>query len=190
MASTPTTTLPSADMLYEVVGGTIVEKKPMGAFEIRIAAVLVATIEAFAKQNKLGRAVTEMLFDLTAALGHKRRPDVAFVSYDRWPQSRQVPRTEAWGVIPDLAVEIISPTNPADDIVDRVAEYFQAGVSMVWIVFPSQYQVYVYDSPTSVRVVARDNKVVGDPVLPGFQLPLADLFEESRTARPESKTAS
>jgi Uma2 family endonuclease len=78
----------------------------------------------------------------------------------------------------NLAVEIISPTNPADDLVDKVAEYFQAGVEMVWAIFSSQHQVYVYTSPTDVHIIPRGGQLSSDPVLPGFVLSLADLFEE------------
>src|SRR4030095_9227319 len=87
---------PSADLLYEVVDGQVVELAPMGAYDIRIATVLVMYLETFARQHQLGRAVQEMLFDLTT-VQRKRRPDVAFVSYDRWPRQRRVPRTESWG---------------------------------------------------------------------------------------------
>jgi Uma2 family endonuclease len=186
--STPTTALPiEGDVLYEVVNGQIVEQEPMGAYEVWIASVLHASVHSFSRRHKLGRAVSEMLFDLKLAVSRKRRPDVAFVSYDRWPSDRQVPRTEAWEVVPNLAVEIISPTNPADDVVDKVAEYFQAGVEMVWIIFPSQHQVYAYTSPTDVRIIPRGGQLSGDPVLPGFVLSLADLFEERETDRTPSE---
>jgi Uma2 family endonuclease len=138
------------DVLYEVVDDQVVELAPMGAYEVWIATVLVARLATFATQHQLGRAVQEMLFDLTVATGRKRRPDVAFVSFSRWPLTRRIPRTEAWEVIPNLAVEVVSRSDSVDYIVDRVAEYFHAGVECVWVVFPSQEQVYVYDSPTRV----------------------------------------
>ncbi|ETW99363.1 hypothetical protein [Candidatus Entotheonella palauensis] len=68
----------------------------MGAYEVWIATLLVARLTTFVHQHQLGRAVQEMLFDLTSAIGRKRHPDVALVSVDRWPRHRQLPRTEAW----------------------------------------------------------------------------------------------
>jgi Uma2 family endonuclease len=65
--------------------------------------------------KKLGLAVNEVLFVLNAARDLKRRPDVAFISYARWP-SAVVERAAAWNVVPDLAVEMVSPTNLAQEI--------------------------------------------------------------------------
>src|SRR5215468_2882678 len=172
---------PIDDLLYEVVDGQVVELVPMGAYEIRIATVLTMYLETFARQHRLGRAVQEMLFDLTA-VQRKRRPDVAFVSYERWPRQRRVPRAEAWEVVPNLAVEVVSRSDRGDDIVDKVSEYFGVGVECVWVVFPSQEQVYIYDSPSRVRILTRADELHGEPVLPHFRLPLTVLFEEVEEA--------
>src|SRR5215470_19511793 len=110
---------PSDDLLYEVVDGQVVELAPIGAYEIRIASVLLMYLETFARQHQLDRAVQEMLFDLTT-VQRKRRPDVAFVSYDRWPRQRRVPRTEAWEVVPNLMVEVVSPTDRVGEDVSEV----------------------------------------------------------------------
>jgi Uma2 family endonuclease len=171
--------IPDEDVLYEVVDDQVVELAPMGAYEVWIATVLVVRLATFARQHQLGRAMQEMLFDLTRATVRKRRPDVAFVSFDRWPLQRPIPRAEAWEVVPNLAVEVVSRTDSGDYIVDKVAEYFHAGVERVWVVFPSQEQVYIYDSPTSVRILTRTDEVSGDPILPHFRLPLVELFEDA-----------
>ena len=167
------------DVLYEVVDDQVVELAPMGAYEVRLATLLAARLEIFVQQHQLGRAVQEMLFDLRVMAGRKRRPDVAFVSFDRWPQHHRIPRIDAWEVVPNLAVEVVSRTDSVDYLVDKVADYFHAGVERVWVVFPSQEQVYVYDSPTSVRVLTRTDDLSGDPILPNFRLPLVELFEDA-----------
>jgi len=64
---------PDKEVLYEVVDDQVVELSPMGAYEVRLATLLTARIETFAQQHQLGRAVQEMLFDLTVATGRKRR---------------------------------------------------------------------------------------------------------------------
>jgi len=191
MENTSSTTSPGAvlsrddDLLYEVVDGQAVELAPMGAYEVWLATTLTEYLRRFARQHHLGRAVQEMLFDLGAAVQRKRRPDVAFVSYDRWPPQQRVPRTEAWEVVPNLAVEVVSPTDRVNDLINKVAEYFRAGVECVWVVFPSQEQVYIYASPTSVRLLTRADTLYGEPVLPHFQLQLAALFDEvEETERP------
>ena len=162
----------------------------MGAHEIWLATELVVHLMNFAKQHQLGRAVQEMLFDFTAMVQRKRRPDAAFVSYERWPRQRQVPHTEAWEVVPNLVVEVISPSDKGDDILDKVAEYFRIGVECVWVIFTSQEQVYIYESPTQVRILARADELYGEPVLPHFRLPLTALFEEVEEAESPQQTAS
>jgi Uma2 family endonuclease len=166
-----------SDLLYEVVDGQIVEKEPMGAYEILVGSFLNTCLDGFARTSNCGRAVSEMLFDFGAGLA-QRRPDVAFVSYSRWPR---VPRTQAWAVVPELAVEVISPSNTFEEVLGKVHEYFQAGVQHVWVVAPPQQQVYVYQSPSHIRVVNVQDELAGDPFLPGFRLKLAELFDVEAT---------
>ena len=126
------------DILYEVVDGKLVELGPMGAHEIWLATVLAGYLTNFVRQHQLGRVVQELLFDFTAMVQRKRRPDVAFVSYERWPRQRPVPHAEAWEVVPNLVVEVISPSDKGNDILDKVAEYFRIGVECVWVIFISR----------------------------------------------------
>ena len=111
----------------------------------------------------------------------QRRPEVAYVSYERWPRQRRVPRTQAWAVVPDLAVEVISPSNTFGEVLGKVQEYFQAGVQAVWVVAPPQQQVYVYQSPSLIQVVTLQEALTGEPFLPGFRLTLAELFDVEAT---------
>jgi Putative restriction endonuclease len=113
---------------YEVVNGVRVEREPMGAFETVLASWLCYVVNSFAAGNKLGLAVNEVLFVLNAARTLNRRPDVAFVSYARWPTS-VVAREAAWNVVPDLAIEIVSPTNLAEEIDRKITDYFQSGMA-------------------------------------------------------------
>ena len=166
------------DVCYEVVDGQVVELAPTGAYEVWLDTALTESLRSFARQHHLGRAVQEMLFDLGATMQRKRRPGVAFVSYDRWPPLQRVPRTEAWNVVPNLAVEVVSPTDRADDLMNRVTEYFCAGVERIWVVFPAQEQFYVYESPTTVRILTRTDVLHGEPILPHFRLPLAAFFDD------------
>ena len=196
MQSPDSTTSPGAaleqddDLLYEVVDDKVVELPPMGAYEAWLAGELTCHLGTFVRQHQLGRAVPEVLFDLGPTVRRKRRPDVAFVSYERWPRQRRVPRAEAWEVVPNLAVEVVSPSNRGDDIVDKVSEYFRVGVECVWVLFPSQEQVYIYESPSRVRILTRSDELHGEPVLPHFRLPLTELFEEVEEAEPQQPTAS
>jgi Uma2 family endonuclease len=167
---------------YEVVDGVRVEREPMGAFETVLASWLCYVINSFAAGKKLGLAVNEVLFVLNAARALHRRPDVAFVSYARWPTS-VVAREPAWNVVPDLAIEIVSPTNLAEEIDRKITDYFQSGVRLVWVFYPDSGRVYVYQSPTHVSIVERTDTLDGGEVLPGFRLPITALYEA--VAKPE-----
>jgi Uma2 family endonuclease len=169
---------PGEDALYEVVNGQRVEIPPMGAYQGEIASALCGFLRPFATTRRLGKVVVEVLFDFGRAEMPQRRPDLAFVSYERWPRGRQVPETNAWDVVPDLAVEVVSPTNLAEEIVQKVNEYFAAGVRQVWVIYANVRQVYVYDTPTSIRVVAHGGELDGGAILPGFRLAPASLFED------------
>ena len=169
-----------SDLLYEVVDGQIVEKEPMGAYEILVGSFLNTRLDGFARTSNCGRAVSEMLFDFGVGLS-QRRPDVAYVSYSRWPRQRRVPRTQAWAVVPELAVEVISPSNTFEEVLGKVHEYFHAGVQRVWVVAPPQQQVYVYQSPSQIRVLSVSEALTGDPFLPGFRLQLSELFDVEAT---------
>jgi Uma2 family endonuclease len=167
---------------YEIVDGVRVEREPMGAFETVLASWLCHVINSFAAGKKLGLAVNEVLFLLNAARNLNRRPDVAFVSYTRWPTSI-VAREPAWNVVPDLAIEIVSPTNLAEEIDRKMTDYFQAGVRLVWVFYLDSGRVYVYQSPRDVSILERTDTLDGGEVLPGLRLPITELYEA--VARPE-----
>jgi Uma2 family endonuclease len=165
------------DGSFEVVRGVRVEK-PMGLIENLIAGMLHGRLAPFCTQNQLGWAVIETMFAIPGS-GNDRKPDVAFVSYQTWAADRPIPRVNAWPVAPELAVEVISPTDKAFDVIEKVREYFAGGVRQVWHVYSNVEQVFVFTSPTEVRVLTRGDELTGDPVVPGFRMPVADLFPPS-----------
>ena len=167
---------------YEVIDGVRVEREPMGAFETVLASWLCYLLNSFAAGRKLGLAVSEVLFVLNAQRNLRRRPDVAFVSYARWP-TPVMARESAWNVVPDLAVEVVSPSNLAEEIDRKITDYFQSGVRLVWVFYPDSGRVYVYQSPTQVSILERTDTLDGGEVLPGLQLPIAQLY--AAVTRPE-----
>jgi len=164
------------DGLYEVVNGQVVEKPLMGAYQAWVATELFKRIIE-SRTRFEGRFAAELLFQLDREANLKRRPDLAFVSYERWPKKRPVPRTTAWDVVPDLAIEVVSPSNLASDVVVKIGDYFQSGVRRVWVIYPVEEQFYVYESPALARILSRADRLEDESILPGFSLPLAELFE-------------
>jgi Uma2 family endonuclease len=165
------------DMLYEVVDGQVVEKT-MGAFETGIASLLVEILGPFARANRPGRFFSEMLFRIDIGQDLQRRPDVAFVSHARWPYNRCVPNVPVWDMVPDLAIEVISPSDMMSAVLRKVHDYFKAGAIRVWVVYPEQAEVYIYSTAQQVQVVGVGQELDGGDLLPGFRLPVAVLFED------------
>jgi Uma2 family endonuclease len=174
--------------LYEIVNGQRVDLPPMSAYATWIASRLHGRLWPYAEDKGLGTSVTEMLFVLDAEPNLRRRPDVAFVSTARWPLDRALPETGDWDVVPDLAVEVISPNDVFKDVLAKVREYFHYGVQVIWVFAPEERQVYVYDSPTHVRILTGQDELMGGEVVPGFRLPLGQLFQHA--AAPTTAPAS
>ena len=173
----PPIRLLSEDTLYEVVDGEINEKI-VGIQEGVTASRVYGFLFMFLRQHRLGRAVIEILFLIDKSKDMQRRPDVAFVSAARWPLKQPAPDAAAWEVVPDLAIEVVSPTNTAVGVHAKIIEYFDAGVRRVWVIYPKQKSIQVYASRTDIRGLELGDDLDGGDVIPGFRLPLATLFED------------
>ena len=136
----------------------------------------------FLETTELGTAQHEVLFRLALPKDRNRIPDVAFTSYERWPKDRPFPfRGNARDVVPDLAVEVVSPGDLVEELLTKIDEYFRAGVRLVWIVHCNLKQVHVYRSidDSMIRVLTEADDLDGEDVLPGFRVPVASFFPPS-----------
>jgi Uma2 family endonuclease len=167
---------------YEVIDGIRKETPRLGSYETQIASDLAAFLIVHQHPHQTGKVATEMLFRLDASGDLKRRPDLAYVSYERWPKGKKPSPSDGWAVVPDLAVEVVSPANTATEIVKKIGHYFEAGVRLAWVIYPWEELIYVYESPRAIRVLGRDDVLLGGDVLPGFALPLAMLFSSEDEA--------
>ncbi len=163
--------------LYEVVDGEVREKV-MGVQESLTAARLVRILTSFVAAHGLGEVVFEMMFLLDADRKLQRRPDVAFLSSERWTPGRRGPSLAAWDLLPDLAIEVVSPSDTVNEMMTRIHEYFRYGIPHVWIVHPVFDQIYLYESPESVQILRRGSTLEGSPLFPGLNLPSAEVFGE------------
>jgi len=161
------------DRLYEIVHGEVKEKN-VGTRQNLIAFRIGRFLAQFDVDEKDGHAVIENLFLLDEPSNLQRRPDFAFVSRERWPDLP--PDTNAWNVVPDWMVEIISPSNSAEEVVDKVEDYFCAGTRLVWVIYPNLQKVYVYTSPTDVTISESSEELIAAPVLPAFRMKVSELF--------------
>jgi Uma2 family endonuclease len=162
------------DHKYELIYGVIVAHKPSGfahgTFRLNIGAPMMI----FADQHDLGEVAVEVDHYLPPDKFNTRRPDVEFISKARLVAFDP---TEYVPLMPDLAVEVKSPSNTPDELRQKAAYYLQNGARMVWLVFPDIQTVFVYtvDNPAGTKFGIEDILDGGD-VLPGFTLPVATIF--------------
>jgi Uma2 family endonuclease len=163
--------------LYEIVDGRHVELPPMSFFATLLATRLTVEMGIFLKAHDLGFLAVETLFHLGLPADRNRRPDIAFVSYVRWAKARAKDKSQnVWDVVPDLVVEIVSPNDDATELLEKLAEYFQAGVQLIWVVYPHPAMVYAFRSMTEVQGLTPNDTLAGGKILPAFELPLKNLF--------------
>lgn len=161
----------------ELVDGTLVEKA-MGTEEAVLASFIGHTFWTYLKGNDLGLvAGGDGAFRLMP--GNVRYPDVSFVPWDCVPDAGG-PEDALWAVTPALAVEVLSKANTAAEIDRKLAELFQTGCRLAWVIDPRVKTAKVYTSATRFKSVDESGTLDGGKVLPGFKLPLADLFAVGR----------
>lgn len=163
------------ETIYELVDGVLVEKG-MGYSESVLALVLAASLRAFVLPGNPG-VISGADGMMRLFPGLVRGPDVAYASWDRIP-GRRFPTDPIAGFAPDLAVEVLSPGNTAAEMARKRREYFEAGVRLVWEVDPASRTVAVFDAPERSTLLDESRTLDGGQVLPGFALPLAELFTE------------
>ncbi len=161
--------------LCELVEGTLVEKA-CGFRESILAGALASELRAFVRPRNLG-IVSGADGPFGLAIGLVRMPDVAYISWDRLP-GRRVPEEPIPHIGPDLAVEVLSKSNTRGEMRRKLAEYFEAGTRLAWLIDPESRTVAVYTSPQHAITLTESQSLDGGAVLPGFVLPLRQLFAE------------
>ena len=126
--------------------------------------------------NKLG-IVTGSDGTIKLSTGLVRVPDVSFISWDRFP-NRKRPKAAVPELRPDLAIEVLSKSNTKAEMDRKLGEYFAAGVRLVWIVDPRKRTARVYTAVNHSVLIEEDQSLDGGDVLPGFVLPLSELFAD------------
>lgn len=159
---------------YELVDGKVVELAPANEQHGVVALNIGTALNIYSRQQGVGRASVETGYVLRTGPDTVRGPDVAFVvaGKDHWDNlgNRFVAGT------PDIAVEVMSPSNTSADIERKIAEYLAAGSQRVWVAYPSSRTVAIHH-PNGATITYSDDDVITDEVLlPGFSLPLTDIF--------------
>lgn len=175
------------DRLCELVEGVLVEKT-VGYDESCLTVALAALLHTFVKGHKLGK-VSGPDGMMRLFPGLVRIPDVAFVSWKRYSKRRGTSKLP--DLAPDLAVEVLSEGNTPKEMSRKLDDYFDASVRLVWFVDLRQRTVEVFTGTKSSKLLREHDNLTGGKVLPGFSVPLKELFAEVETPpRPARKKRS
>ena len=163
--------------LCELVDGVLVEKA-MGFKESRLALVLGYLLELYLEDHDLGIVLgADGMLRLNPSL--VRIPDLSFISWDQLP-GRADPEGQVPALYPDLAVEVLSPSNTPAEMDRKLRDYFAAGSKLVWYLDPVERSARVYTSPDQCTRLDESQALAGGNVLPGFRLVLRDWFVRAR----------
>lgn len=166
--------LPDDGIRREIHDGVLVEMSPSGDIASELGLEIGALIRNHARANKLGRPIgSDGGYILSEDPYILLSPDASFIAKERAPK-----RTgKFYKTAPDLAVEVISPSERADDIHEKVQTYLKYGTTLVWVVYPKTRQIAVYrDHIENLSVLDINGTLDGGDVLPGFTLPVRDIF--------------
>lgn len=164
----------------ELVRGRLVREPRPGTEHAWLETRIAYALHEFVERRRLGVVLTEAGYILSVDPPTVRGPDVSFVARDRIPPEGF--SKGFWRLAPDLAVEVVSPSNSAAEIQEKVLEYLEAGTRIVWVVQPRTRTVAVHrsrtalDDPGAGQVLGEGDGLDGDDVLPGFRLEVGDLF--------------
>ena len=165
----------SAEGRLELVREEVLEMAPSGFEHGAIVAKLTMLMNHHATTDRLGKVVTgDVGFLLSREPDLVRAPDIAFLASESIPTGLASRRFVESA--PALVVEVVSPTDRANDIVERVDDYLKAGARIIWVVYPSSQQVVEYSSPGESRILRPGEMLDGGGVLPGFSCPVGDIF--------------
>jgi Uma2 family endonuclease len=163
--------------ICELIDGVLVEKA-MGAKESLLAAFIIGLLEPFVKEHDLGVILTEGGM-LRLWPGRVRIPDVCFIAWERL-SGNEFPDEAIPDIAPDLAIEVLSRSNKKEEMRLKRRDYFQSGVQAVWEIQPKTQTAEVYTSLTKRRRIGKDGILDGGDILPGFKLPMKELFARLR----------
>ncbi len=156
---------------FEYRAGELIPMPPPTMEHGEISMSLILPLGTYIREKQLGQLYPS---DTTFKLADRVvKPDIAFVTKERLPDNRR----QSSPVPPDLAVEVVSPTEQEYDIVEKALAYLNAGTRLVWVIEPIAKTVTVYRSETDIRTLTRNDTLTGEDVIEGFSCPVIQLFE-------------
>lgn len=160
---------------YDLIRGELIRMSPASRGHGRIALRVGRLIGAYVDEHQLGEAhAAETGFILARNPDTVLAPDVAFVRAERL--TAELDDDGFLPLAPDLAVEVVSPSDRMTEVTDKVMTYLDAGVPLVWVIQPRQRIVTAYGQGDVIRVYRENDEIDGGDVLPGLRIPVASIF--------------
>ena len=155
---------------YEYAKGELIPMSPATRRHGKISAKVIGHLYSHVYENGLGELYTaETIFQVGDRM---MKPDVAFVSTPRL----DVDEDKAFPIPPDLAIEVVSPSDVHSRVVRKALDYLEAGTRLVWVLDPVAKTVTVYRSESDIEILTHKATLTGENVVPGFACPVGQLF--------------
>ena len=156
---------------YEYAKGELIPMPPTSVEHGYISANLSSLLHLYVREKQLGRVI---ISDTGFRVGEQVLiPDIAFLANARIPDNL----SKASPIPPDLAIEVVSPTDVLYRVEEKAFTYLEAGTQLVWVLKPGSKTVTVYRSETDITLLTRNDTLTGENVIEGFSCQVADLFE-------------
>lgn len=163
----------------EIVNGEILKMSPNGFRHVFVGDNALEILRPFARKHDLGYVMGDNLIYVLSREANKviisRIPDVSFIRKSRLPQ---FDFDKPFPGAPDLAIEIISPTESEEETLAKIRDYFRFGTEQAWVIYPNQREVHVYfrDDPKNIRVYSGEEILTAESLFPGLKIKVSDFF--------------
>lgn len=171
------------DKRFEVVDGIIVENGMAAGFNhVLVIDNLYDILKPFAKKHKLGRVHTDSLTfilhtDKENNIQQARIPDLSFIKRGKMPDDFD--RSRPFSGAPDLAVEVVSPSESTADIMAKVSDYLRYGTEQVWVIYPLKEELHQYlKDDNAPRIFLANDTLIAETLFPQLKITIADLFAD------------
>jgi len=166
--------MPEDGQKYELVDGEVVVS-PAGMYHAEIATKISRIVATFLDDHPIGKVYGDNV-GLVFPTGNLRSPDAFFVRTEKLPDGKS-PVTFG-EFVPDLAVEVLSTGDSTLYVANKIGEYLECGVPLVWIVDPGAKTVTAYRSLTDIQQFTAEDTISAEPVLPGFTCLVSRFFQQ------------
>ena len=170
------------DKAFEVINGELVEMAPVGFRHVWLDFHVARLLHTFVESKQLGYILPDNLIyvlerDEQGGLRTTRVPDVSFIRRGRIP--KDFDRSRPFPGAPDLAIEIVSPTEKPEDTLGKVRDYLRFGSEQVWVIYPEQGEIHQYhrDDTKIIHVYTGDDVIDTASLFPGLELKARALYE-------------